>query len=331
MSNPLHHQFRRQIHILKTVSEVRKFRKLQSDSGKRVGFVPTMGALHQGHLTLCEIAKSNNSQRCQAETVISSIFVNPSQFGPTEDLTKYPRQLEEDLERLKEKGVEAVFVPSVQEIYPSGFDNTRQDYELEGTFVEVKGLSHQLEGSVRPTHFRGVATVVTKLFNICQPDFAVFGQKDVQQCVVIKRMVRDLFIPTDTVIGKTVREPDGLAMSSRNRYLSAEQRRVAPKLYQALKRVEAEYAKVKETQQEVNCQQLKTLFKETLVGDGEPNGISLDYISIADGESLGELNFISKGHSAIMSATIRLGTTRLLDNLILTPKQERNSGLIVDF
>ena len=205
--------------LVESIAEVRREVARARGSGLRIGLVPTMGALHEGHLRLIE--------RCRQEAgyVVVTIFVNPTQFGPGEDLTRYPRTLETDLTKCDAAGVDLVFAPSETTIYPRG---------RSATFVEVPGLSHVLEGAVRPGHFRGVTTVVLALFEIVRPDLAVFGQKDYQQQLLIRRMVDDLHVPVDIVIEPTVREADGLAMSSRNRYLSAEERAAATVLHRAL-------------------------------------------------------------------------------------------------
>ena len=189
--------------------------------GRPLGLVPTMGYLHAGHLELVKRARQ------EAETVVASIFINPAQFGPSEDLSSYPRDMERDLALLEHEGVDIVFAPSVEEMYPPGYD----------TFVKVQGLTSRLEGERRPGHFRGVATVVTKLFTIVRPDRAYFGQKDGQQAILVRHMAEDLNLGTEIVVVPTVREADGLALSSRNVYLTNEERRAAPVLHQALRRV----------------------------------------------------------------------------------------------
>jgi pantoate--beta-alanine ligase len=208
------------------VADVAPLRQAVADARRRgltVGLVPTMGALHRGHASLCDLA------RAETGFVVASIFVNPTQFGPHEDYTRYPRPLEQDLALCRQAGVDLVFRPEPAVVYPPGFR----------AFVEVTGLSDVLEGASRPGHFRGVATVVLKLFNLVQPDRAYFGQKDAQQVRVLQQMVRDLDVPVELRVGPTVREPDGLALSSRNQYLDADQRRQAPVLYQALREAEA--------------------------------------------------------------------------------------------
>ena len=206
---------------VETVAAVRARGRPGTQAGLRVGLVPTMGALHEGHVRLIE--------RCRAEAgfVVVSIFVNPTQFGPAEDLARYPRTLDDDLEKCARAGADLVFTPTEEIIYPRG---------RSATFVEVPGLSHVLEGAIRPGHFRGVATVVLALFEIVRPDLAVFGQKDYQQQLLIRRMVEDLHVPVEIVTEPTVREADGLAMSSRNRYLDAEERQAATVLSRALGR-----------------------------------------------------------------------------------------------
>ncbi|KAJ3279612.1 hypothetical protein HK104_001303 [Borealophlyctis nickersoniae] len=259
-----------------------------------------MGALHEGHLSLARLARK------QCDQVVASIFVNPAQFAPTEDLSKYPRTLERDIEMLTEAGVDVVFLPSVPEMYPNGIP---LDVKVQqGTFVEVKGKSHQMEGSIRPHFFRGVATVVTKLFNIIQPTHAFFGQKDAQQCAVVRSMVRDLWIPTTIVVGATVRERDGLAMSSRNRYLSDEERAVAPVLYKGLSAGLDAYEKgVKE-----RGDLMEVVEK---VVSAEPR-VRLEYLSLANPFSLVEESSVGT-EGAILSGAIRVGNTRIIDNVLL--------------
>jgi len=250
-----------------------------------------MGYLHEGHLSLVRRAKAE----CGAAAV--SIFVNPTQFGPNEDLARYPRDLERDLALLSELGTDLVFVPSVEEMYPKGFS----------TSVEVTDVTERLEGAARPGHFRGVATVVCKLLNIAQATRAYFGQKDAQQCVVIRTMVRDLNIPTEIVISPTIREADGLAMSSRNVYLSPAERSAAPVLYRALTAAQQRYA-----QGERSAAVLRSEMQALI--DAEPLA-KVDYISVADPWTLHELERIEEG--ALISLAVRFGSTRLIDNLLL--------------
>lgn len=278
--------------VLDTIREFRVARRALQGS---LGLVPTMGYLHQGHLALVERAKAENDH------VAVSIFVNPAQFGPNEDYTSYPRDPEHDLAILRAAGVALVFTPKVAEMYPEGFQ----------TFVEVTAVSQGLEGARRPGHFRGVATVVAKLFNVIQPERAYFGQKDAQQVAVIRRMVADLAIPLDIVVVPTERAPDGLALSSRNSYLSPEQRAVAPSLYHALTATKACY-----DGGERSPDVLRRVARDVLAAESM---IEIDYVSAADAETLSELaSEISVGDRLVlMSIAVRIGGTRLIDNLIL--------------
>ncbi|TPX60011.1 pantoate---beta-alanine ligase (AMP-forming) [Powellomyces hirtus] len=260
-----------------------------------------MGALHAGHVSLAKLARQ------QCDKVVASIFVNPAQFAPTEDLAKYPRTQERDVEMLAEQGVDVIFIPTVKEMYPAGIVLDVSDQR--GTFVEVKGKSHQMEGSIRPHFFRGVATVVTKLFNIIQPTKAYFGQKDAQQCAVIRSMVRDLFVPTEIVVGETMREKDGLAMSSRNRYLSPEERAIAPVLYKALSAGAAAFHEKGITRKD----ELVAIAKGIIETQ---DGVHLEYLSLADPFSLEELDSIGS-NGAILSGAVRVGKTRIIDNCLL--------------
>lgn len=256
-----------------------------------LGLVPTMGYLHAGHIALVERARKDHA------AVAVSIFVNPTQFGPSEDFNRYPRDLSRDLDMLEAAGTELVFIPSVAEMYPEGFS----------TAVEVEGITRVLEGAVRPGHFKGVATVVCKLLLIAGAERAYFGQKDAQQTIVVRRMVRDLNIPTEIVIVPTMREPDGLAMSSRNTYLSPEQRAAAPVLYHALQAVDAAW---QAGEQSGNA--LREMMHRIIAR--EPLG-KIDYVSVADGDTLSELDDVHAG--ALVSLAVRFGQTRLIDNVIL--------------
>jgi pantoate--beta-alanine ligase len=258
----------------------------------RLGLVPTMGFLHEGHLSLVRHAK----RECGAVAV--SIFVNPTQFGANEDFAGYPRNMERDLSLLRDAQTDLVFTPTPAIVYPSGHD----------TGVEVGSVTSVLEGAVRPGHFRGVATVVCKLFNIVQPTRAYFGQKDAQQTIVITRMVRDLDMPLEVVICPTVREADGLAMSSRNSYLKADERHAATVLRRALAAAEARYAAG-----ERSGEALRQAMHETLAA--EPMGV-VEYVSIADRRSLTELDSVADD-GALASMAVRIGKTRLIDNVIL--------------
>ncbi len=257
-----------------------------------LGLVPTMGALHEGHLALVRLAKQEN------RTLAATIFVNPTQFGPREDLQKYPRDLEKDLDLLRNEGTDLVYVPDVEEVYPPGFDS----------WVDVGGLGDKLEGAHRPGHFRGVATVVAKLFNLIQPDRAYFGQKDGQQTAIVRKMVKDLDFRLDIVIVPTVRDPDGLALSSRNVYLTLEQRRAAPVIYRALCAASRLWSDGVKDGDRLRAEVLATLQQEPLL-DG------INYVSVADAETLEELEQVQG--RAMVSVAVRLGNTRLIDNVIL--------------
>jgi pantoate--beta-alanine ligase len=275
------------VKVCKTIAEFRAARAALP----ALGVVPTMGFLHEGHLSLVRRAKAE----CGAAAV--TIFVNPTQFAPHEDFGRYPRALARDLEQVEAAGADLVFTPEVGEIYPEGY-NVR---------VEVGGVTERLEGAVRPIHFTGVATVVAKLFNITQPTRAYFGQKDAQQCVVIRKLVRDLNFPCEVVICPTVREADGLAMSSRNAYLDPEQRARAGVLYRALSAAADRYAAG-----ERNAEALRAVIHLTLA-QVETTGV--DYVSVADPDTLEELDQVTTG--ALISLAVRFGATRLIDNIRL--------------
>lgn len=268
--------------------ELKKERALLKDP---VGFVPTMGYLHNGHISLVKQAKET------CASVVASIFVNPAQFGPNEDLNAYPRDIPGDLKKLEIAGVDLVWLPTPEIVYPKDFN----------TWVNVEGVSEPLEGAMRPGHFRGVATVVAKLFNVVQPQKAYFGQKDAQQVAVLKQMTRDLDFPVEIVVGPTVRDPDGLAMSSRNSYLDPQQRKAATILYRALNAAQVAYSAG-----ERSGQALRDLMQKTI--EGEPLA-RMQYISCADRDTLRELDLIEKG--ALLSMAVYVGKTRLIDNLIL--------------
>ena len=256
------------------------------------GFVPTMGALHEGHLSLIRLAR----ERCSR--VGASIFVNPAQFNDKRDLERYPRTFERDMEMLKAAGCDVVFAPEAGEIYPDGFSTT----------IDVGPVTRPLEGAMRPGHFNGVAVVVTKLLNIVQPTHAVFGQKDAQQLVVIRRMVRDLDLPVEIIAGPTMREADGLAMSSRNALLTAEDRAAAPVLYRALSKVREAYAAG-----EREAAVLRGILKGAL--EREPRA-SIEYVSVADLATLAELERV-RAEGALVSLAVRFGAVRLIDNVVL--------------
>jgi pantoate--beta-alanine ligase len=270
-------------------------RKLRREH-KTIGFVPTMGALHEGHLRLVEEAR----QMC--DVVIVSIFVNPAQFNEKEDFNKYPRDLTADAALLTEYQVDYIFAPDRQEIYPEGFS----------TYVTVEDLSEKLEGASRPGHFRGVATVVTILFNTIRPDFAFFGQKDAQQIAVIRRLTEDLGFDTEIVVLPTVREESGLAMSSRNERLSVEERQKASIIYKALRE-----AKIAAKNGERNAARIAEIVQKTI--ESEPLA-QIDYVAVVDNQTLEPIEKIAE-HPVLIAVAARFGKVRLIDNTILNKKQ----------
>lgn len=272
--------------IMQDSSRTRRMR------GRTIGFVPTMGALHEGHLALVRMSRQEN------DITVAGIYLNPMQFGPLEDLTRYPRDLEGDTKKLRESGVDTLFLPDDAHIYPQGFS----------THVEVKGLSEKLCGAFRPGHFRGVATVVTKLLNTVSPDRAYFGQKDFQQAVIIKRLVRDLDMGIGVEVCPTIREEDGLAMSSRNLYLSLTERKAATVIYRAL--LEASEAIRSGT---VNAEAIKKGMLDKLAS--EPLVSEVQYCSVYDPETLDELEVVDK--EALLAVALKLGATRLIDNMLV--------------
>jgi len=274
--------------VIETIDEMRAER---GRLGGSIGFVPTMGYLHEGHLTLVRHARAENL------SVIVSIFVNPTQFGPQEDFNTYPRDTQRDLNLLEKENVSIVFMPGAEEIYPEGFS----------TWVDVEKITERLEGGARPGHFKGVATVVCKLFNIVRPQKAYFGQKDAQQLAVIRRMVSDLDMDLEIVAVPTMREPDGLAMSSRNIYLTKEERQAALCLWKSLCLARGHWESGERDAAHLR-QEMTDLIKR------EPFA-TIDYISIADPETLEELSTI--GDSALVSLAVRIGKTRLIDNTLL--------------
>jgi pantoate--beta-alanine ligase len=276
------------MHVTSDIQELRDAVKAARDSRQRIGCVPTMGALHAGHVSLFHVC------RAHAGFVVATIFVNPTQFAPHEDFSKYPRPLEKDLEAARQAGVDLVFTPEKDSLYPA-------DYS---TYVTVEGVSAPMEGAIRPTHFRGVATIVLKLFNIVQPDVAVFGAKDYQQQALIRRMVKDLDVPTDIITAPTMREADGLAMSSRNVYLSPEQRKSAIALWETLNLAEDRLHEGDKDIASVTAAMLDHLRKA--------NGVIPDYAVIADPSTLAELKTPQPRMVALVAA--KLGPTRLLDN-----------------
>lgn len=278
---------------VKTIAEMRQIRRQLEEP---VGFFPTLGFLHEGHLSLVRRARQDN------RSVVASIFLNPTQFAPTEDLDTYPKNLTRDLELLEAEGVDVVFMPSTDEMYPPNSDST----------IEVGYLTQRLEGGHRPDHFRGVTTVVAKLFNIVCPTRAYFGQKDAQQAIIIKRMVVDLNMNLEIVVCPIIREADGLAMSSRNVYLNPEQREAATVLYKALEQARL-YWEFGERSAHLLRQQAASIVRH------EPQAV-LEYVSLADPETLLELE-IADG-PILISMAVRFGETRLLDNILLSPSEE---------
>jgi pantoate--beta-alanine ligase len=286
----------KQIRTVRTVKDLKAETAKWRADGLRIALVPTMGSLHAGHLSLIAIAKKN------ADRVVASIFVNPTQFGPKEDFARYPRDEAGDLEKLAEAGADLVYAPEASEMYPPGF----------ATKVSLPSLTDDLCGAARPNHFDGVATVVTKLLLQCAPDIAVFGEKDYQQLLIIKRLVSDLNIPVEIVSGPVVREDDGLALSSRNSYLSAADRNTAPLLHQILSEVAQALA------QGEGC--------DAAAGSGrfklEAKGFRVDYVAIRDPETLEPLFGPIKGSARVLGA-VHLGATRLIDNVPAEPKSRK--------
>ena len=285
--------------MAQSIATVRTVKGLRSQvahwrqTGDAIALVPTMGALHAGHLSLITIAKE------YAKRVVASIFVNPTQFGPKEDFKCYPRDEAGDLGKFAQAGVDLVFIPATEEMYPQGF----------ATRVSVPSLTEDLCGAARPNHFEGVATIVTKLFLQCAPDVAVFGEKDYQQLLVIKRLVRDLNIPVEIIAGPIVREQDGLALSSRNAYLSTAERNTAPILHQVLSEVARALASGE------GCDAASSAARFKLEG----KGFRVDYVAIRDQETLAPLSGPIRGPARVMGA-VHLGSTRLIDNVPTAPK-----------
>lgn len=284
--------------ILRKISQAQKITSSLILKKKRIGFVPTMGYLHEGHLSLVKAAGK------KTDVVIVSIFVNPLQFAPNEDFKKYPRNFKKDEKLCQEAGVDYIFYPNVKEMYPEGYS----------TYVNVEKVSAGLEGSIRPEHFRGVATIVLKLFNIVQPHYAVFGQKDAQQACVIQKMALDLNVNTKIIISPTIREKDGLAMSSRNVYLTPEQRKDAVYLFKAL-----EYARRKIALENYNRDidflkgQMSKLIKS------RKTATKIDYISFNNSSTLKEVKTLKKVDNTdiLISLAVRFGKVRLIDNIVI--------------
>ena len=275
---------------------VRQMVQAREAAPRPLGLVPTMGYLHAGHLALVKRAREESA------AVVVSIFVNPTQFGPTEDLATYPRDMERDLALLEQERADIVFAPSVEEMYPAGYS----------TYVDVEGITSRLEGEQRPEHFRGVATVVTKLFTIVRPDRSYFGQKDGQQLVVVRRLAQDLNLCTEVVAVPTVREPDGLALSSRNAYLSERERKAASVLSHALRRVEELWRGGERDGEALRGKMRRTVQAEPLA--------ELDYVSVADVVTLEEMSTVDR--RAMVSLAVRIGRARLIDNIQLGGEEE---------
>ena len=283
--------------IARTQDELRRTVDVWRAAGDRIGFVPTMGALHAGHLSLVRLARG------RAAKVVASVFVNPTQFGPSEDFSRYPRQPEKDGAMLEEAGCDLLFLPDVATIYPPG----------NATFVEPAGAAEGLEGACRPGHFRGVATVVCALFNLVRADVAVFGERDAQQLAVIRQMVRDLHLPVEIVPGPTVREADGLAMSSRNAYLSAEERRAATVLHRSLRAAEAAIGEGERRGDAVRERLREILNTEPLA--------RVEYAEVVDADSFRPVETL-RGR-LVLPLAVRIGGTRLIDNIRLTVGETR--------
>ena len=278
--------------VLRTVKEIQEFSKAAKDAGKSIGLVPTMGALHEGHLTLMRRARQEN------DVVVASVFVNPTQFSPNEDFDAYPRRFEEDCKKMETVPVDAVFHPEPKEMYPEGYC----------TYVNVEGdITKKLCGAQRPGHFRGVATVVTKLMNLSRADRAYFGQKDAQQVVVVKRFVSDLNIPTEVVMVPIVREESGLARSSRNQYLSAEEKEEALVLSRSLKKGKAAF-----DGGEKDVEALKKIVRDEIGTDPKA---AIDYVDIYSFPALLPIEKVTE--PALLAIAVKIGKTRLIDNMIL--------------
>lgn len=279
--------------VIHTKAELKNWLKNQRKADQSIGFVPTMGALHEGHVSLMELSVA------QCDKTILSVFVNPTQFGPNEDFSRYPRTLEADCKLAELNGVDVVFAPSAEEMY--------SDFQNPITFA-IQGVNQHLCGKSRPGHFEGVLLVVNKLFNIVQPDKAFFGKKDIQQCIIIKNMVSRLDIPIEIVLGETVRESDGLAKSSRNRYLNADQRSIASIIYQTLTATKNELLEQSDVRQTL----------EKAIGFLKQSKFKIDYIELVNEMDLQPVTELIAGKSYILACAVYLDTTRLIDNLVFT-------------
>ena len=279
------------MNIITSISDMQRTADAWRREGKRIAVVPTMGYLHEGHLSLIAVAKKHS------DVIITTIFVNPTQFSPSEDFSKYPRDIPRDKQLAESAGTDVLFIPAEKEMYPEHFV----------TFVNAETITIVLEGKIRPTHFRGVTTVVAKLFNITKPHVAVFGQKDAQQAVVIQRMAKDLNFDIDIIIAPIVREVDGLAMSSRNVYLSPDERKQATVLHRSLQ-LATQFIETGE-------QSCHTIIEKMTALISEQPSASIDYISIANSSTLQELSNLTKGDAILISLAARFGSTRLIDNI----------------
>lgn len=274
-------------------------RKIRREEDKTIGLVPTMGALHEGHLSLVREA------RRMSDVVVVSVFVNPAQFGPSEDFERYPRDLTGDTTKLSDYNVDYIFAPPAEEMYPKNF----------ATYVNVEGLSETMEGAARPGHFRGVATVLTVLFNTVRPDFAFFGQKDAQQTLVVRRLARDLAFDTEVVVLPTVREQSGLALSSRNAYLTDEQHSAAGVLYRALSQAKEVYM-----EGERNPKRMAEVVRTQV--EAEPLA-RLEYVGVVDAETMEKFDRIPEDRPVLIALAARVGKTRLIDNVVIQPTRQK--------
>ena len=276
--------------LIEKIEEMKNYRKRIKNKGKSIGFVPTLGYLHQGHISLIKRAREN------CDEVVVSIFVNPLQFGPKEDYQRYPRDLSRDAEICQKEGVDVIFAPSLKEMYPKGYS----------TFIDMQGnLIQVLEGKFRPGHFKGVTTVLIKLFNIVYPDLSFFGEKDYQQALIVKKMVKDLNLDTKIVLSPTVREKDGLALSSRNSYLTLKERKAAPVLYRSLVKAKQAIEKGEKDPERVICLMEDLISKEPLA--------KIDYIDLVDPLTLERISQIKGDVLAVLA--VRIGKVRLIDNM----------------
>ncbi|MFC1901221.1 pantoate--beta-alanine ligase [Chloroflexota bacterium] len=276
---------------MKVIETIAEMKNLRQQIAGPLGFVPTMGYLHEGHISLVKQAREENP------TIAASIYVNPTQFGPGEDFESYPRNTERDLSMLEKENTDIVFMPTGEDMYPPKYDS----------WVDVGDITQRLEGASRPTHFRGVTTIVNKLFNIVQPTKAYFGQKDAQQLAVIKKMVKDLNMNLEVIACPTIREPDGLAMSSRNSYLKPDERKAAAVLYQSLKLAEQLYKQGEKDAEKIRREMTELISKQPLT--------NIDYVSIADNETLEELAEVKS--PVLVSLAVKIGKPRLIDNIVL--------------